>query len=215
MLSTYPLQMTAMERDTIFYMLDRNSPQEREFISGVVVGGGGENLVIQFARSWMGIAVGEKVPLHYKSHGQFLSREHLVTRVTEDEDGTRLKLEPIGHEPQLKDMRSSERIPTIHETMLARIGRESDCVVLDISTSGVAIMGGGHYSRGEVVEFEMWVRDTQYLGTVTICSTIEVRPGRFRYGLKCNEDAEGQNLRGSLPQLWVALQIKFLEIMSV
>jgi hypothetical protein len=203
-----------MERDTIFYLADCNFPQGREFISGVAIGGGGESLVVQFARPWLGVAVDEVIALHYKSHGQFMSRDHLVVRVNEDEDGTRIKIVPIGTEPELKDMRSSERFPTHHETMIARLGPEPDCAVLDISTSGIAVMGGGHFEKDDVVEFEMWVRSGQFLGTVTVCNAIEVRPGRFRFGLKCNGDQEGHNHRAGLPELWVELQIKHLEIMS-
>jgi len=209
------LLMAAMERDTIFYMLDPGPRQGREFISGVVVGGGGDSLVIQFARSWLGVSVDDVIPLHYKIHGRFMSRDHHVVRITEDEAGMRLKLQPIGDEPEAKDLRGSERIPTNQETMIARLGDESDCPVLDISESGIAVMGGRGYARGDVVEFDMWVDGGQHFGLVTVCSAIEVRSGRFRYGLKCNEDQEGHNLRTNLPKLWEALQIKHLEMMML
>ena len=80
-----------MERDTIFYLLNR-SAKEREFISGVIVGGGSEDVVIQFTHRDLGLAVDDEITLHYKHAGHFLNRAHRVDRVTEDDRGTRLNL---------------------------------------------------------------------------------------------------------------------------
>lgn len=205
--------LVTMERDTIFYLLNRNSPNQREFVSGVVTGGGTESPVVQFSRPWLGVHVDEKIDLHFKHNGRFVCREHHVQRVTEDESGTRLKLLPLGAAPDPCDMRASERIPTVYESMIARLGTEKDCIVLDVSMSGIAVMCGGRFKKDEILEFEMWVREVQYLGSVSVRSVIEVRPGRFRYGLHCLVDSPGYNLKLTLPQLWVSLQIKYLEIM--
>lgn len=203
-----------MESDTIFFLLDRTS-ERREFISGVIVGGGSTDVVIQFVSEGLGVVVDEEITLYFKHSGHFLNRSYLVSRVTEDADGTRLKLIPQGAEPEEGDLRGSERIPTIYESMVARVGDQEDCMVLDVSTAGIAAIGGGDFREGDVLEFDMVIDEQRYFGEVTLRSVIEVRPGRFRYGLQCNADKDGHNLTAMLPDLWIALQIKYLETIMV
>ena len=203
-----------MERDTIFYLLNRNAP-ERQFISAVIVGGGLDEIVIQFTRRGLGLVVDEEISLHFKHEGHFLHRSFQVMRVTEDSSGTRVKVVPMGAEPEENDLRGSERIPTIYESITARLGDEKDCIVLDVSTRGIAVMGGGGYGRDEEVEFEMQINGQDFLGQVNIRSSIEIRPGRYRYGVQVVPDMAGHNLSATLPDLWVALQIKYLETVLI
>ncbi len=203
-----------MERDTIFYLRNRSAGR-REFISGVLVGGGFADVQIQFASDGLGVVVDEEITLHFKHAGHFLNRDYLVSRVIEDGDGTRLKLVPQGVEPEDDDMRGSERIPMIYESMVARLGDQIECMLLDVSNAGIAVIGGGNYRCGDVLEFDMVIEGQRYFGEVTLRSAIEVRRGRFRYGLQCNADKNGHNLTAMLPDLWIALQIKYLETVIV
>ena len=99
--------------------------------------------------------------------------------------------------------------------MLARFGDEKDCMVIDISEDGLAVIARENHSIGKEVTFEMWIRSTLYRGIVEIRSVATAARGKFRYGLLCLPDVAHHNLSASLRDLSVDLQVKYLQRLSI
>ena len=84
--------------------------------------------------------------------------------------------------------------------------------MLDISPDGLALVATNRYEVGQVKSLTMLVGDDELEGTVTVCNVYARKGGGFRYGLHCNEDRKSfENLNQTIRQLWVNLQIAYLE----
>ena len=201
-----------MERGTIVFIRKSGSSGKGEFITGTVVRGGEKSIGVNFDDECK-LTPKQEVIFHYKKDDEFLQQSYRVSSVVKvDRADRRYQLIAEG-EPESGDIRSSERVATVYEPFLARFGGEKNCVVLDISEHSIAVIAGDKHAVGDDVEFEMWIRDGQFLGIVRICSVAPARRDKFRYGLSCNPDGPDHNLQRSLQRLWVALQIKYLEMM--
>ena len=196
--------------DTVF--LRRPDTRELSYIPATVVRSQDDRLDIRL-RDECEVAPGTNVLVFFKQDGEFMRRAHSVSGTTAGLDGLVLELSPQeGAEPG--ELRGSKRVTTIFEGLVAQFGEEENCVVLDVSEAGLALIAGQEHGIGKILDLQMWVGEVCYLGMVTVCSVDrEPRRGRFRYGLKCNEDGMSHNLSDSLSTLWVALQVKYLELL--
>ena len=102
----------------------------------------------------------------------------------------------------LAESRESYRCPTLVEDIVARVGAETGCKVLDVSQTGLAVMCNTTYAPGSQLDVSLRFEGETTEGRVVVQS-IQVPPGGCtRYGLRVTE---GPLLR-ALPTIAMGVQ---------
>lgn len=116
------------------------------------------------------------------------------------------------------DMVSAEsrecfRICTVLADMFACVGDDDRCPVLDISSTGFAVIATDRYQVGERIAASMNFDDIETEGDVCIQSVRELSDGRYRYGLHCASKGSG-DMANKMPRISMAVQRRQLRRMS-
>lgn len=142
-----------------------------------------------------------------EDQGLFLFYEHRrkfmqhPMRVVECGAAASIVLEATA-DPILAESRQSYRCPTVVEDISARLGSESDCKVLDVSQTGLAVLCKTTYAPGSKVDITLTFEGDTVDGTVVVQS-IQVPPGGCtRYGVRV---VDGPLVR-MLPEFAMSIQ---------
>jgi hypothetical protein len=201
-----------MDSPTNILIKQTDAAGRRVFLSGCVLSCN-ERVVVALFEKDCGLRWGVVTDGFYQEGDVFMRQAYRVISSADEEDGTRVDLLLQG-EPKSAEMRACERVTTIFEPMLATFGGEPNCLVLDISDVGIALVANGEYPVGTTLALESWNDQELLSGRVTIRSVSPAPRSKFRYGLCCEVDEEPHNLHAELRNLFVALQVKYLELVG-
>lgn len=203
-----------MNVQTALYLMHPGSNERRTLISGTVLQVARRSFAATFDNSDVELVVGQILTVYFREGRQFRKQEVKVAGIKRGTDrGVRLKLSPTG-EPTAGEIRESERYSTVFEGMTATFGETRDCLLVDVSAKGLALVAGTELEVGQSVRFEMWVKEVCYRGSCTVRSVTAMPRDQWRYGVSCDDDVDNDNLRNSLKRLWLTLQMKQLRSTS-
>ncbi|MFH1419374.1 MAG: PilZ domain-containing protein [Planctomycetota bacterium] len=103
-----------------------------------------------------------------------------------DEDGPRflISFKTTG-EPVSAESRQHYRVSTVLMGYQADLNVEKACHVLDVSSTGLAVISRKCYTVGNVVDVSIVEDGQTYTGNVCVQSIRDLGKGRTRYGLHC------------------------------
>ncbi len=129
-----------------------------------------------------------------------------LTELQEKKEGPVVEIEPIG-DPISAENRQHYRVSTISAGIEARLGKESNLHVQDLSATGFAVLADEKYALGQVIEVDVRHGDEACHGLVSIQSSRELESGRLRYGLRAIEkDSHARDFLSTLQRISLAVQ---------
>ncbi|MHC4220385.1 MAG: PilZ domain-containing protein [Planctomycetota bacterium] len=91
-------------------------------------------------------------------------------------------------EPMSAESREWYRVSTVMTDLAAKIGTESNCKLLDVSSAGFAVEARQRYEIGQVLPVTLRYQDGQFSGEARVQSVREMDKGRIRYGFHSLDD---------------------------
>lgn len=122
-----------------------------------------------------------------------------------------LDLQPTG-DPTSAEQRENLRVTAVGADASAQVGRELDCRLQDVSSTGFAIATTELYAIGERLPVTLAFRGRAYVGQVQVQNARQLWAHRIRYGLHCvAERSAGGDLTEGLHRLSIELRRASLE----
>ncbi len=118
-------------------------------------------------------------------------------------------------EPMSAESRDRFRVSTVLSNLTATVGAETECLLLDISSTGFAVEATQRYELGHVVSVTLRFKGRQFNGKARIQSIRELDMGNIRYGLHAVEDkASGGDLQKGQQHISAAIEHEQLRRLS-
>ncbi|NNF43767.1 MAG: hypothetical protein HKN62_12140 [Phycisphaerales bacterium] len=171
-------------------------PDERILHLGLITELDGTRCVAEFEEAQFAPEIGMDVMLFLQLDGTFCQQSARVEEVG------KIGLVPLLHmtlrgEPVSAEGRAESRVSTVASELTAIIDGEDFCPLLDVSTTGFAVMASGAHAAGKVVDARLSYEGDEYTGHTSVQSVREIWEGRYRYGLYCVHE-EGDTLKDAL-----------------
>jgi|GEM_PF-5334148 len=128
-------------------------------------------------------AVDAHFTVYFEDAFEFMRQEALAVAV-ESGEAPVVEFELIG-EPESAECRRAQRVPTMYANRTALFGSEEDCLLLDVSETGYAVVSKQRYEKGHVVTATVTYNGGFFSGPATVQSVREMENGDIRYGLRC------------------------------
>ena len=135
---------------------------------------------------------GLSVVVFYEIKNRFMQQPARVEAILESEPSPVIGLMITG-DAISAEARQCYRVSTVMTSARAKLGRESECQVLDISATGFAMMSTKQHLLGEVVTAILSFEDLVYQGLARVQSVREMPDGSMRYGLHGIESRDGDS----------------------
>lgn len=203
-----------MKEHAVLYMLHPGSTETRALVEGEVLQMGCRSTIACFPDLDVALDIGQVLTIYFREDREFQKQEVEVVGI-ELGSGTELRLDllPLG-EVTSGEGRQSERFSLVYEGMTATFGQAHECPLVDVSETGLALVAGLEFELGQSVRCEMWVDEVCYRGSCTIRSIAAMSGNQWRYGVTCDEDVEGDNLKSSMKRMWDAVRMQQLQMTS-
>jgi len=138
---------------------------------------------------------GQDLFVYYYLKHKFVKQPARVDAVMQTEPTLVVGFETTG-EPMLGEGRESFRVSTVMADLTATVGAETECRLLDVSTTGFAVEATQRYEVGQVASVTLRYQERQFSGRAQVQSIRELDLGKIRYGLHAVEDrTSGGDLR--------------------
>jgi hypothetical protein len=152
-------------------------------------------------------AVGWELLIYYHQRFEFVKQSARIDEMfqaTDPEDSpaeTHIRLELFG-DCVSADGRQSYRVWCLLAGVTATFGGVKNCQVIDVSSTGFAVVSQDTYRVGEIVEATPRYRGLECTGRVSVQAVIPLKSGKFRYGVQCVD----RKLQASLQEISMQLQ---------
>lgn len=125
--------------------------------------------------------------IYYEIRNTFTQQAAHVIIV--DNEGPKPVIEfRITGEPVSVEGRQAYRVSAVTSNLMARLGDQNDCQLLDVSCSGFSVAASATHNIAKVLDVTLSYEGRSFSGKCSIQSIRELSPGRIRYGLHCSED---------------------------
>lgn len=152
-----------------------------------VIGAKDDNYTATVEEQDLSIQEDTDVLVYYEKSREFMQQSACIDSIEETEPELIINLTTKGN-PSSAESRQMYRVSTVMMDLEARFGVEPSCSILDVSSTGFAIVASECHNIGNVVEASFQVEDQTYTGQVSIQSVRELSKGRIRYGLNGIEE---------------------------
>ncbi|MHC5114885.1 MAG: PilZ domain-containing protein [Planctomycetota bacterium] len=144
--------------------------------------------------------IGQSIILYFQTDEGFCQQPAKVTEIRREAPVLVFAAEPMA--PVVSaECRQTPRIQTVASDLVATIGDEELCPILDLSRNGLSVMSSLALEIGDVVTVFIEGGDGTYRGSACVQSTRELWEGRFRYGMYCLDDTGDADLMSGLAHL--------------
>jgi len=110
-------------------------------------------------------------------------------------------------QPISAESRDSFRVCTVVANITGDLGIERNCPLMDVSATGFAMIAKSSYRISDVIAAMLRHEGKEFKGRAVVQSVKELPGGRFRYGLHCMDERNGEsNLRKGCQQISMACQ---------
>ncbi len=167
---------------TIYLSLAEGTDSAPTLRAGTIVTEDGGGWVVDFAGG-LPPTEGLEAAAFGEVRGKFYAHQVRLSGFSGGEGApTRLRMEMLS-EPKPADKRQIFRVSVRHMRLTARVGREKNCPVLDMSAEGIALIAKEKYRVGEHIDLTMNVEKVELAGRARVQSVRQTTDGQFRYGL--------------------------------
>ena len=200
-----------MNRNTPLLLIKYLDDGLRAFTKGFVVKEGWRSLVVHFEDVSV-LDVGEEIALYREWKDALIVQNYRVLKKKEMtiQGGVQLKVRRVG-EPRPFDQRTCQRCPNVHEMIVAELGGESGCIVVDVGDDTLGIIARSGHSVGDILDLKIDIAFTEFMGSVTVCSVADERWDRNRYGVVCNVAFQKDEMQQFLKRLKMTIQFKSMQ----
>jgi hypothetical protein len=158
------------------------------------------------------IDAGTEVVVYAEVNGKFFQQGAKVILVRQSEPTAIVAFTQVG-EPVSAESRQTYRVSTVTSGICAKVDRERDCPLVDVSPEGFAIITAREYAIGSMANVE-FSHETMKISTAARVQTVKALPGgKFRHGFLAGE--KKSPARKSLEQISIAMQRQQLRRMRV
>ena len=160
------------------------------------------------------VETGEEKLVYYDQARKFVQQLVLVEAQSSDGPLFLLTLKSIGDAVSV-ETREEDRISTIGAGLTATLEDEGDCLIHDVSLSGIAVISTQKYPVGRCLEIAIRYEDEEYVGPVEIRCANALDGEKTRYGfLGVFDTAEGRSLQNGLTRMTLGIQQQRLKRIS-
>jgi hypothetical protein len=143
----------------------------------------------------------------YHDLQQEFMKQSAVVEVSLEEELTPVVRFRTTSEPVSAENRQCFRVSTVIADLVASLGPEDTCPLLDVSATGFALIAKKKYDIGNHIEVILYFEDKTYSGMGCVQSVQEFSKGRYRYGLLSVDDKQlGGDLQKGLAIISTAVQ---------
>ncbi len=154
---------------------------------------------------------GQEVLVYYNVRRDFVKQAARVSGELQTEPRVMFSFETLG-DTISADGRECYRVSTVISDLTAELGTETECKLLDISTTGFAVESTQSFNVAGIVDAAISHDGERFAGPVCIQSVRELRRGGIRYGVSCAEDRSSQsNLLEGVRRVSTAVQREQLQ----
>ncbi len=145
--------------------------------------------------------VGQNGRLFFHTPEGFVQQPVRIEAILGDAPIPTARFSSVG-DPVSAEGRQHPRISTVASELIATLGKESFCPVVDLSATGFAVMSSEPHEVGSVIEVTIESGAHRYSGTACVQSRRELWEGRFRFGLYCCDASDSsRTLRQGLTRI--------------
>ncbi len=184
----------------------------------------GATCALQMLSNGLPIAAGTKVIVFFDANRQFRKQTAEVVAVSDPRFGiaqgdlANLNINASNFaglvfgcnllgQPVSAEDRQSFRVCTVVSDIVGDLGFETKCPLLDISSTGFAMIVRSKYKVSDVVAAVLRHEGIEYKGRAVVQSIKELPGGRYRYGLHCMDDrGSGGTLQKGCQRISMACQ---------
>ena len=157
---------------------------------------------------------GQDLFVYYYLRHKFVKQAARVDAVMQTDPALVVAFQTTS-EPMPGEGRESFRVSTVMADLTATVGAETECRLLDVSTTGFAVEATQRYEVGQVVSVTLRYQGRQFSGKARVQSIRELDLGKIRYGLHAVEDrASGGDLRKGQQHISAAVEREQLRRLS-
>jgi len=195
----------------------------RRLRRSVVVACADESISVRFVGVPFAFEVDQEILMYFNGKREFMQQVGRIREIQQPQapaepasdevvkEGPTFVIEPIG-DPISAESRQSYRVSTISAGIQARVGKEKNLQVQDLSSTGFAVLADERYNVGQVLEVSIKHGDEACHGLASVQSFREFESGRLRYGLRAIEkDSHAREFLATLQRISFAVQREQLQ----
>ena len=171
-------------------------------------------LTFAFETRYLAVETGEQKLVYYNKARDFIQQTVLVEAQSSGGPPFLLSVKPIG-DAVSAGTREEDRVSTSGAGLTATLEDEDDCLIQDVSLSGLAVVSNRKYHIGRCLEVAIPYADEEYVGQMEVQCAHLLDEGKTRYGLLGVFDTEaGRNLQNGLTRMTLEIQQQHLKRIS-
>jgi len=171
-------------------------------------------ITAEFDTPIVAIEAEQEVFVYHDMYQEFMKQSAVVDEHIETETQSVIRFHTTS-EPVSAENRQCYRVSTIIADLVARLGPEEACPLLDVSATGFALFAKHKYNIGNHVEVTLYYEDEEYSGLGCVQSVRTLSKERFRYGFLAVDDKHSQgNLLKGLKVINASAQREQLQRLS-
>ena len=132
---------------------------------------------------------GQEIFLYYEKDRVFVKQAVLIEAVAREE--TTVVDFKLHGAPESAENRQCYRVSTLISDLSAKLGKEEDCKLLDVSVEGFSVAARTEYKPEDIVEATLVHEGNEFWGKARIQSIRPWHKGLVRYGLSHLSQREG------------------------
>ncbi len=180
-------------------------PEKRVLHSGQAVAIEGDVVVAEFGPPIFSLVPDAEFIVFYEVKRKFVQQAARIEGVEEGAERWQVRIELIGDTAPAEG-REIYRVTTLSSPVTAEFGEESGCQVVDVSSTGFALLSQQQLAVGKQILASIDHDGESYSGDVIIQS-IQERKSAMRYGVRCVKRADqGSPLEDGLNLISLAVQ---------
>jgi len=169
---------------------------------------------LRFDTRHQAVEIGEEKLIYYNKARLFVQEPVLIEAQSSDGPPFVLTVKSIGEAVSV-GTREEDRVSTLGTGLMAMIEDEADCLIQDISLSGLAAVCERKHHIGRCLEIAIRYGNEEFVGQVEVQCVHPLGDGKNRYGLLGVFDtAEGKRLQNGLTRMTLEIQQQRLKIIS-
>jgi hypothetical protein len=180
-----------------------DAANQRALQPGTVIESGVLGFVAEFDVE-MAPPVGTAVDAYGDVRGKFFRQGAQVSEIRAAETKSIIVFTRIG-EPVSAENRQTFRVSVISANILAKVGNEKNCPVIDVSPEGFGIVAKRELKPGTVVPIEFEHAGHRVEAPARVQTVKRCIDGKYRYGFLCTAGKRGAT-RTSLQQITSLMQ---------
>lgn len=150
---------------------------------------------------------GERLHIQFEESGSFWTVECKVARCKKAEAGSLIQLEPLA-EPTISEQRKNERVEAYLHGVTAGVDGAPECLVLNVSETGLSIVSSRNYSEGQQVVVRLVWNGLSWTGDADVRWWRSSNEGAYIYGVRAARGSADAGLLEGLARVSATLKFQ-------